>query len=41
MIRVPARQTPQHLLRQQGFTPAGDQGAAIEQGRVKGPNTHA
>ena len=41
MVHVPASQTPQHLLRQQGFTPAGDQGAAIEQGRVKGPNAHA
>jgi len=30
MVRVPASQTPQNLLRQQGFTPAGDQGAAIE-----------
>jgi len=41
MVRVPASQTPQHLLRQQGFTPAGDQGAPIEQRRVKGPNAHA
>ena len=41
MVRVPASQTPQNLLRQQGFTPAGDQGAAIEQGGVQGPNAHA
>ena len=41
VVRVPASQTPQNLLRQQSFTPAGDQGAPIEQGRVKGPNTHA
>ena len=41
VVRVPASQTPQHLLRQQGFTPAGDQGAPIEQAGVKGPNAHA
>ena len=41
MVRVPASQTPQHLLRQQSFTPAGDQGAPIEQIGAKGPNAHA
>lgn len=41
MVRVPASQTPQNLLRQQSFTPAGDQGAPIEQTGVKGPNAHA
>ena len=30
MVRVPASQTPQNLLRQQGFTPTSDQGAPIE-----------
>ena len=41
MVRVPASQAPQNLLRQQSFTPAGDQGAPIEQTGVKRPNTHA
>ena len=41
MVRVPASQTPQNLLRQQSFAPAGDQGAPIEQTGVKGPNAHA
>lgn len=41
MVRVPASQTPQNLLRQQGFTSTSDQGAPIEQTGVKGPNTHA
>lgn len=41
MVRVPASQTPQNLLRQQSFTPAGNQGAPIEQTGMKGPNAHA
>lgn len=41
VVRVPASQTPQNLLRQQSFAPAGDQGAPIEQTGVKGPNAHA
>ena len=41
MVRVPASQTPQNLLHQQSFTPAGDQGTAVKQGGVQGPNAHA
>lgn len=41
MVCVPASQTPQNLLRQQGFTPAGDQGTAVKQTGVKGPNAYA
>jgi len=41
MVRVPESQTPQNLLRQQSFTPASDQGTAVKQTGVKGPNAHA